>query len=187
MELEEEIKVFDAFYCWLHTGRLKDPFVPQEQTTPQPVTPNDVYFRAIDVCKIWVFADFRGIPALGNAAIDMLHERIAAMWLSPDLTIKYVYENTIKGSKLRDMLVFFYTNVKGLDEVVQTNPELFTVEFTLELLPFFAQKHGYIGPTSMPQNLWTRFNRCRWHDHSGPGGNRRLERRKCGTVLHFIG
>jgi hypothetical protein len=172
----------------MYTGRLRDPFVPQEQTTPQPVSPNDVYFRAINVCKIWVFADFRGIPALGNAAIDMLHERIAVMWLSPEIAIKYVYENTIKGSKLRDILVFFYTNVLSLNEVLQTNPELFTVDFTLELLPIFTNRYKeYIGHASMPQNLWTRLNRCRWHDHSGPGGKRRLESRKCGTVLRITG
>ena len=108
------------------------------------------------------------------------------MWLSPEITIKYVYENTIKGSKLRDILVFFYTNVLSLDEILQINPELFTVEFTLELLPIFAQRHKeYICHTSMPQKLWTRLNRCRWHDHSGPGGKRRLESRKRGTVLRI--
>jgi hypothetical protein len=184
-ELEEEIEVFDAFYCWLYTGRLKDPFVLKEHTAPEPVSSNDVYLGAISVCKIWVFADFRGIPALGNAAIDMLHEKIAAAWLRPNIVIKYVYENTTKESKLRDFLVYFYTNGLSLDELLQIKPERFTVEFMLELLPIFAKMKD--SSKSMTQKRWTQTNRCKWHDHFGPGGKRRLESRMYGTVLRITG
>jgi hypothetical protein len=37
---------------------------------------------------------FRGIPDLGNRAIDMIHERIAATGCLPNLYRKHVYENT---------------------------------------------------------------------------------------------
>jgi hypothetical protein len=175
LELEEGIDVFDAFVCWLYTGQLKDPFRPQDPTTPEPKSVDDLYLPAITLCKIWVFADFRGIPALGNAATNMLHERIVTRWQKPNEIIKYSYENTTKESKLREFILYFYTRAVGLDRIVATSPEYFTVEFTLELLAGFA-KTNFSGNLIM-RGEWTKINRCQWHDHSGPGGKLRLENR----------
>jgi hypothetical protein len=30
----------------------------------------------------------------------------------------------------------------------------------------------------MPRDDWTALDRCEWHDHSGPGGQMRLDSRK---------
>jgi len=175
LELEEEIEVFDVFYCWLYTGQLKDAFISQDPTTPQPKSADDVYLPDITLCKIWVFADFRGIPALGNAAINMLHERIISIWKTPSEIIKYIYGHTAKGSNLREFLVHFYTRAVGVERVLSLSPENFTVEFTLELLAIFAKMK--FGATKMSRSEWTKVNRCQWHDHSGPGGKLRLENR----------
>jgi len=176
MELEEEIDVFDAFYCWLYTSQLKDAFIPQDPTVPQPISADDIYLSTITLCKIWVFADFRGIPALGNAAMNMLHERIAATWVIPSSLIKYVYGNTTKGSKLREFLLYFFTRSVGVDRILELNPEHLTVEYTLEILAIVA-KTKYSRGLMMPEE-WTKIDRCQWHDHSGPGGKIRLENRK---------
>jgi hypothetical protein len=176
IELEEDIAVFDVFYCWLYTGQLKDAFISQDPTNSQPVSADDVYLSAITLCKIWVFADFRGIPALGNAAINMLHERIVATWINPSSLIKYVYGNTTKGSKLREFLLHFFTRSVGVDRILETNPEHFTVEYTLEVLAIVAKSK--FGWGLMMRDEWTKINRCQWHDHSGPGGQIRLESRK---------
>lgn len=71
--LEESIAVFDAFHCWLYTGRLKDPPSDTKHAMKQ-----DIYLPAQVLYQVWVFADMRGIPSLTNAAIDMCHERMAA-------------------------------------------------------------------------------------------------------------
>lgn len=40
---------------------------------------------------IYLFADMRGVPALGNAAIDMSHERTAAIWVADSHILDFVY------------------------------------------------------------------------------------------------
>jgi hypothetical protein len=37
-----------------------------------------LYLTPMLLSKIWILSDMRGIPDLGNAAIDMPHERICA-------------------------------------------------------------------------------------------------------------
>ena len=64
--------MFDVFHCWLHTGTLKE--VDQSVGSGVPKL-EDLYLPNLTLCKVWVFADFRGIPILGNCAIDALHER----------------------------------------------------------------------------------------------------------------
>lgn len=176
LELEEEIAVFDAFYCWVYTGQLKDPFMPQDPTAPQTRSVDDVYLPAITLCKIWVFADFRGIPGLGNAAINMLHERIAGIWQRPNDIIRYIYENTTKESKLRDFILHFYTRAVGAQRISSSNPEHFTIDFTLDVLAIFTTEMKF-GKSVLTRTEWTKTNRCQWHDHSGPGGKLRLQSR----------
>ncbi|KAF2033204.1 hypothetical protein EK21DRAFT_86628 [Setomelanomma holmii] len=58
----------------VQASRLKDqPYMIDDETKPE-----DVYLDYETLVEVWSFADMRGIPALGNAAIDMLHEQIAA-------------------------------------------------------------------------------------------------------------
>jgi hypothetical protein len=78
--LDGTIEVFDAFQCWLYTGRLKD--VPN--TTEAGTV---LYLTPMLLSQIWISADMRGIPDLENAAIDMLHERICATWSVPGFDV----------------------------------------------------------------------------------------------------
>jgi hypothetical protein len=50
IELEESIEVFDAFYCWLYTSKLKD------TPTTSVKAPDDLYLLYEDLNKIWIFA-----------------------------------------------------------------------------------------------------------------------------------
>jgi hypothetical protein len=94
LEMEYSHELFYAFYCWLYTGRPKDP-------TDEPINPNDIYLDLVLLCEVWIFADCRGIPELGNRAIDTLHKRCVATWQAPCSTIKYVYEITREELRLR--------------------------------------------------------------------------------------
>lgn len=73
LTLTERIEIFEVFVCWMYTGRLQDP-----QTSLGDAATASPYLPAQLLCEIWVFVDMRGVPALGDAAIDMFHERITA-------------------------------------------------------------------------------------------------------------
>jgi hypothetical protein len=59
LELHESIAVFDAFHCWLYTGRLKDVSL-RDDDTPS----DDLYLDTYTMFRTWAFADMRGIPDL---------------------------------------------------------------------------------------------------------------------------
>jgi hypothetical protein len=172
VNMEDSLPVFDAFHCWLLTGRLKDP-----PSSEAEVTCDEYFLSRGLLMEIWVFADMRGIPALGNAAIDMLHERFVAGWRAAGKELKDVYDMTTANSGLRRYIVDMYTMTHSLDSFMKKmDADVAPVEFLLEVLPRFVSK----GPKGkgIGRTAWTRYDRCTWHDHSGPGGQLRLESRK---------
>jgi hypothetical protein len=168
--IEESIATFDAFYCWLYTGRLTDPPLSSKMTQV-----DDIYLSPNLLCKIWIFADMRGIPALGNAAIDMYHERIAASWSTNTHIIPFIYANTAQGAMLRKVAVDSITLTKEFSywlEPMECKPG---VEFLLEAIPVLVRRGDQ--SKSIGRGKWTGMDRCMWHDHSGAGGRLRLEAR----------
>jgi hypothetical protein len=173
LHLEEDAKVFEAFRCWLYTRSLKD-----MPNATKDLTPRDLYLSVAVLCKIWVFADIRGIPALGNAAIDMLHERVCSRWnnYSQD-TLKYTYRNTTPGSNLRKYFVNAFTKLRGYKKFMEhMTEESVTTEFLLDAMPILVRQGE--KSAAIDRGSWTGLDRCQWHDHSGPGGKLRLELRK---------
>ncbi|KAF9691995.1 hypothetical protein EKO04_009994 [Ascochyta lentis] len=154
---------FDAFCCWLFTSKLKDPVT-------NAILANNVFLSVRVLVDIWIFADFHGIPALGNSAIEMMHERIVAEWTLPCHIIKHAYRNTLAGSKLRGYLVELYKMSAELDAVT-AKPSSYTEEFLCDVLPALARRERRL------RGSVTSVDRCQWHDHSGPGGKLRLESR----------
>lgn len=168
LQLEYSHQMFDAFYCWLYTGRLKDR--PSDMTDP-----NDVYLHNLVLSEIWLFADCRGIPQLGNSAIDMLHERYVATWRVPTI-VKYVYDNTTEASKLHAYLIESTIWTKDLDSLGKwLNWEQQTVEYLHDVMPKIARRDP---KDRLNRKSATPMDRCKWHDHSGPGGRLRLEHRQ---------
>jgi hypothetical protein len=173
LTLQEDAEVFEAFRCWIYTGKLKD--IP---STAADATTQDQYLSAMILCKIWVFADMRGIPALGNSAIDMLHELVCSKWTNyPHELLKYTYQNTTSGSKLRKYLVSSFTKLRGygifMEEMTE---ERVTIEFLLDAIPVLVRQGN--RSQGIGKEEWSKLDRCEWHDHSGPGGKLRLESRK---------
>jgi hypothetical protein len=170
LEIECEFDIFEAFHCWLHTGKLKE--VPKSNEDKKA---EELYLSSLLVCKIWVFADYHGVPALGNSAIDMLHERGVAEWVTPDNCVTYVYGNTTVGSKLRAYVVDEFILTMELADIQSANQSFYTVAFLFDVLPAMARANE---ETWLSREKMTKIDRCRWHDHSGPGGQIRLESRK---------
>ncbi|KAH7394545.1 hypothetical protein BKA66DRAFT_567480 [Pyrenochaeta sp. MPI-SDFR-AT-0127] len=172
LELVEDITVFDAFYCWVSTGKLRDP-----PGSPGNADADELYLSPWLLPKIWVFADMRGIPALASAAIDMLHERVFAKWTTAINLTNFIYEHSPTSCNLRKYIVDLNTKTKSyIGFKTQMKPELCPAEFLLEVLPILVRNGE--SCKSISRQAWTRIDRCQWHDHSGPGGKLRVALRK---------
>ncbi|KAF3036610.1 hypothetical protein E8E11_002366 [Didymella keratinophila] len=167
--LEYSHQLSNAFYCWLYTGRLKDPVENAAGKT-------QVYLDPALVCEILLLAYCRGIPELGNSAIDMLHECYVATWNTPNTCITYIHSNTVAIFLLRSFIVYWSSSThsfESLDFPDEENQQ--TVQYLHDVMLKIAERNG--------QRHWSReeamaMNRCQWHDDSGPGGKPSLESRK---------
>lgn len=172
LHIEDNIQAFEAFFCWIFTGKLKDVVPPTDGAKA-----TDAYLSLHTICNVWFFGELRGIPALKNVAIDMLHERCCAKWVWLSGCIKLVYENTVEGSQLRKYIVDMTTRTISVGGILAVSKDLLTVDFLRDILPIYANRaQGGVSP--LGQKDWAGQDRCKWHDHSGPGGKLRLESRK---------
>lgn len=171
-----EHSTFDAFCCWLYTNRLKDPVT-------NATCSNDLYLSPETLLNIWVFADFRGIPALGNAAIDMLHEQCFACYAFPSKEIKAIYKKTMAESNFRRFAIDFYKEAAPI-EFILAYPDTYTPEFLCDVLPSVARRPD---GEKLTRSQSERMDRCQWHDHSGPGGRLRWEGRGNATSMSASG
>ena len=122
--------------------------------------------------NLWLFADLRGIPSLGNSALDMVLERLTSGWILPS-DIRYTYDNTMAKSKLRALIIHWYwinTTPEGLRSYCIDPP----VNFLHDVYPLLAKRPNKLKSRA----AMTEVDRCRWHNHSGTGGKLRLESRK---------
>lgn len=177
IHLEHSHEVFDAFVCWLYTGRIKDPAPIADDIN---ACLKDHYSDFEVLIRVWTFSDMRGIPALGNAAVDAMHGRVAAAWASfENADINFVYSNTRKSSLLRkfvvDAEVLTMTFSGYLKELEDSRCDS-NAEFLIEALPLLVKRGE--GSKTIKREAWRKLDRCQWHDHSGPGGKLRLESRK---------
>lgn len=108
MQINDNVDAFQAFGCWIYTGRLQDPPASSFVVGDTGLVPDDLYPSRFRLREIWVFGDTRGIPGIKNAAIDKLHEKYTVDWAVTDFSpaMRYAYENT---SKIRSCVRFSWT------------------------------------------------------------------------------
>ncbi|KAL5113739.1 hypothetical protein ACEQ8H_008381 [Pleosporales sp. CAS-2024a] len=165
--LEERHEVFEIFLCWLWTGRLRDALKADE----------DPHLSEVVLFELWIFADMRGIPALGNAAIDALLERLVAKGQQVPLTlICKVYESTTSGALIRKYFVDTFVLTQLPAWWMTLDADTLPFKFVLEALPKLLTRG--VNAQRMHLTAWKQHDRCQWHDHSGPGGKLRLESRE---------
>lgn len=104
----------------------------------------------------------------------MMHERVTTLVIFPAIIIKYAYNNIAAGSNLRTYFDEVFKRNLWLEQIIPS-PMNQTQEFLCDILPFVARRSGTDCYNS---DQVRRFDRCQWHDHSGPGGKLRLEARK---------
>ena len=183
IEIEASLDVFDAFCCWLYTGRLRD--APDfeatmhaiDNQTTQEALAEMMFLPSFLLIEIWTFADMRGVPAMCNAAIDMLHERKFTIWKTEGSIIIPIYENSVPGSRLRAFCIDLFTLPESFDSLMALDNDVLTFEFLRDVMPVFLKRAGGYGE-EIERKEWLGLNRCRWHDHSGPGGALRTKVRE---------
>ncbi|KAJ9646466.1 hypothetical protein H2199_002515 [Coniosporium tulheliwenetii] len=147
----DDPEVFQIVCYWLFTGQLWDSRkVKKEGEVP-------LSWRLL--CSIFVFGDARGIPALRNAAIDGLMDKISDEWKLFTGQVKFIYQNTPKKSLLRKLAV---------DMVVKTYPvdQLKESECNLEYMMELAIALESAGKRRLlSQEEWRKMNNCDYHDH----------------------
>jgi hypothetical protein len=122
-QIQDSIEVLEIFSCWIYTRKLRDPpgrAITEDQGKERD--PGDNYLDDLKLSKVWVFGDMRGIPALMNAAVDMLHERFTTTWSQLEAApISYVYDNTKEESKLRIFVVESWARTESIDSFLQAD------------------------------------------------------------------
>jgi hypothetical protein len=123
----------------------------------------------------------RGVPALGNTAIDMLHEGTAAYWASINKSSAYIHEHTMPGTLLWKYIVNTCVLTKDLAGMEKINADLVPSHFLVEAFPAFIRRGE--NATSIGRPAYTKLGRCQWYDHSSPGGKLGLDSRKSNGAL----
>ena len=166
--------VFRAFFHWMYTGKLY--FAPDASDTV-PLDHGLIF-------EIYVFGDSRGVPALCNAAIDLLVQKMHQEWTIPLNEVPYVFRNTLPGSPLRKYLVQVVVETfrfEKLSDLSQRETELprYPQEFLAEIVIAFMA----LGSTPIPSIAgygkmpfskanWGTYIKplicSRYHDHPAP-------------------
>ncbi|KAF2112096.1 hypothetical protein BDV96DRAFT_602551 [Lophiotrema nucula] len=158
---DDKPDVFQAVYNWINTRRLD----PKEADL-------HVHLSYRDACEIWVFADAKGMPLVGNAAIDYLFAKASQnVYSFPYELISYVYANTMVGSSLRRFLVELALSRTSFETVKMWKSGI-NNDFLLDLLSAASEKN--IVPFKDPSAFTTDWITSRrrticflYHDHSG--------------------
>ena len=164
--LDDEPEVFDAVYRWLYTRQFCDSTWDWHKHL----------MSLLDICKVYVFADKRLMPAIKNAAIDaFIDAKIRPQTRNEpfvDELISYVYENTSKNSGLRNLLLAMsiaWIELKDLAKSEFSVPKSFLIDIISTLdhraFPVEASVLSGRGDLEAMTKQWRNISPCAFHDH----------------------
>jgi len=171
---DDNPEVFQAFFSWIYTGKL------YSALDASGKVPLDTKL----ICEIYVFGDARGAPELCNAAINLVTQKMQHEWIFPTHDPAYVYENTLKGSALRKVLLDFAVNNDRFSDLVdpiqrsqefEQYPKDFLGDVLMALMALgrtpIPSTAGY-GDLSYGPTNWAKYIKpqicSRYHDHPAP-------------------
>ncbi|KAI9709181.1 MAG: hypothetical protein M1812_007766 [Candelaria pacifica] len=146
--VEDSPATYQLFFKWLYTSKLFE----------------DDLKPAGCLISLWVLADKRGVPALGNLCIDLLVAKCPDKAVMFD-SVKYIYRNTVPGAALRRLLVDLWAwrlKVSHLDP----DPDHFPPAFLMDLLLAKDKLPKVLCRTDAPYTK----NICQYHDHTDERG-----------------
>lgn len=132
LESDYEHGTFDTFCCWMSTGKLNFPI-------KHVTSIEDAHLDFRRLADIWPFADIRGMPTLGHAAVGIMHERAVSNRTLPHHIIKSVFIKIADGSELRQHLQSLYLSKANVDQIA-FKPERLPSEFLFKVLAGLARR-----------------------------------------------
>ena len=94
---DDDPTAFSHFQLWLYTGNILE----------SHKSAKDIDWRVL--ISIYLFGDVRGIPGLQNETIDVFIDKNKAMNVIPHDNLNLIYEKTLDGSPLRELMVDLFT------------------------------------------------------------------------------
>lgn len=156
---EDDPDIFAIFFHWIFTGKLY----------PKLTAKGKVPLSFLEAFRVYVFSDARGIPALGNASINLIFQKSFQDWKCPTDHLQYVYENTLPGSRLREFIVDDALECYNFTKLAE-EPELFTKDFLVEV--FRSKMRGLCPgrPSLLDRATYIKEKKdelCKYHIHVG--------------------
>lgn len=154
VEIKDNIKAFESLLCWIYTGSIE----------------NLAATSSLELCRIWVFADLRGIPGLADAVIGELHERTKKDCHIDIQTIIYILHHTMPGVGLHqfiyDLLKVTHTNLmltKLCMKAESSDAKKFIKGFMTSQR--IGARSSARNPTQCSLLRWANMGTCQWHQH----------------------
>lgn len=145
------IDAFDAITNWLYSHRLH-PEVDTDSTKISETT----------IIKAWVLGHAWDIPALMNAAVNLVHHKISEAWEFPTHEVEHVYEFTVPGHKLRTYIIDVIAKISEPKDVLGADDTKFWCKDAL--LDLSKRVWGKrIGMVSKEE--FAEWGLCQYHEH----------------------
>ncbi|KAK4691353.1 hypothetical protein P7C71_g5628, partial [Lecanoromycetidae sp. Uapishka_2] len=146
---DEDSEVFKQFQLWAYTSQILS----------EGETCEDVTYELL--AKLYFFGDMCGIPALQNAAMDLIFDKQDIGRVAIQI-IPLVYEKTVEGAPLRRLLVEYSARCGNLDAWFTGDEkedfDFFTKEFLADLV-VAAYKDRQRMLSGLPQEEWKAFRK----------------------------
>jgi len=158
IELEkEDVDIMEIFVRWLYFGRLCS--IEDDEM--------DGDLEEMDLCRLWVFADMRGIPELMNIAINELHENLWDRGPYDHDILPYVLAHTGETADLRRFYVEAYAVSFDLSCFSPDRMDYYDKAFLIALLLRIGQLRDDPIERENCLNNWEKIDICRFHMHEG--------------------
>jgi hypothetical protein len=150
--------VFSIFFDWLFTGKLY----------LELATDGSIPLACQSIIEVYVFADKRGVPELGNAALDLLAQKSMQAFRFPKFALHYVWDNTPEKSNLRKFLVDFAT--ENYDWTgIENDRSVYPLDFLIDVLAAHRGNKEELGLLCSGKLPWIEKKRqemcSKYHDH----------------------
>jgi hypothetical protein len=154
---EDSPTVFQIFFRWIYSDELYS--APADGRVP---------ISYLNICALYVFADAPGIPELCNAAVDVFFRKFTIEWGFPGMCLTYIYDNTLEGSNLRNIIVELAVRYFSFHNLA-SHQERFPKEFLVEVILRLRQlESGLNKPPNMALLEKQATEMCTYHDHKCP-------------------
>jgi len=146
----EDAEIFGYFKNWVYTHKL--------------TTGEESDLKALaeqTIRRIYVFADRRQIPLLGNECLNLVHSKIADTWTLSHGDVPYLYEHLLPGNGLRRFMIDSYAVTMNQAENGFLDGDEWTLDSLRELTKALVTRPKFEG-----QDDYAKRDVCQYHVHT---------------------